>query len=190
MENITAPIAIGISLIIGVVIAVAIQLFFVPWQRREITGKSRGDRVKFTINDSSESTPSGSPKKKRPTSLVQCESKSLPPITEQTELASFNNLSSLNPCFYSNDKSQQNGSKNVSVPNGNYKIDPKIIEKAECLLGQNRSLDNTDLTITSLNYIDEHHQPNGHLHTSSQPRTLQSYFDNHQFHHQLTPIQR
>lgn len=207
MENIAVPVAVGISLAIGLVIGLAIQLFFVPWQRRLITGNNRGDRVKFTINDSSESTPSGSPKRtRRPTSLVQSDSKTLPPITEQTELASFNNLSGLNPCFYPNDKSEQQQSKqqqskqqhqqqpscgtNLSIANGNYKIDPKIIEKAENLLGQNRSLDNTDLTITSLNFIDEHHQPNGYLNASGQPKqTLQNYFDN-QYNHQLSPKQR
>jgi solute carrier family 20 (sodium-dependent phosphate transporter) len=42
-----------------------------------------------------------------------------------------------------------------------YKFDPKLMKKAENLLGKNNatlttSLDNTDLTITSLNYIDEY----------------------------------
>lgn len=188
MENIDIPIAVGISVGVGLVIGIAVQLFLVPWQRGKITGNHRSDRVKFTINDSSESTPCGSPKRnRRPTSLVQSESKTLPAITEQTELASFNNLSGLNPCLYANDKSQQNGVKTPSLANGNYKIDPKIIEKAEHLLGQHRSLDNTDLTITSLNFIDEHHQPNGYLHATSQPKqTLQNYFDNH-LNHQPTP---
>ena len=41
-----------------------------------------------------------------------------------------------------------------------YKIDPQIVKKAEDLLGGSNhskaSLDNTDLTITSLNFIDEY----------------------------------
>lgn len=45
-----------------------------------------------------------------------------------------------------------------------YKFDPKLMKKAEGLLSGARpnnlmlttSLDNTDLTITSLNYIDEY----------------------------------
>lgn len=39
-----------------------------------------------------------------------------------------------------------------------YKFDPKLMKKAEGLLNGARttSLDNTDLTITSLNYIDEY----------------------------------
>lgn len=187
MDNISIPIAVGISLIIGLVIAVVVQLFFVPWQRKQITGSGQSGRVKFTINDSSESTPSGSPKRKqRPTSFVQSDSAPLPSITEQTELASFNNLSGLNPCLYPNDKQQQNGANNHAIANGGYKIDPKIIEKAENLLGKDRSLDNTDLTITSLNYIDEHHQQNGYMRSHNQREPLQSYFDN-QLNHQLSP---
>lgn len=187
MDNITAPIAVGISLLVGLVVGVAVQLIFVPWQRKEITSSTQSGRVKFTINDSSESTPSGSPKRKqRPSSFVQTDSAPLPAITEQTELASFNNLSSLNPCFYSNDKSQRNGGINHALTNGNHKIDPKIIQKAEHLLSKNRSLDNTDLTITSLNYIDEHHQQNGYLRSQNQREPLQSYFDN-QLNHQLSP---
>lgn len=187
MDNITAPVAIAISSAIGLVVALMIQLFFVPWQRREITGNADGGRVKFTINESSESTPSGSPKRnRRPASLVQSDSNTLPAITEQTELASFNNLGGLNPCFYQNDKSQQNSGKNLLPTNGNYKIDPKIIEKTEHLLGKNRSLDNTDLTITSLNFIDEHQQQNGYLRTGIQFEPLQNYFDN-QLNHQLPP---
>lgn len=190
MDNITAPVAIAISSAVGLIVALLVQLFFVPWQRRTVTGNTNGGRVKFTINDSSESTPSGSPKRnRRPASLVQTDSKALPAITEQTELASFNNLSSLSPCFYSNDRSQQNNGKNQSLANGNYKIDPKIIEKAEGLLGKNRSLDNTDLTITSLNFIDEHHQQNGYLRVGIQSEPLQNYFDN-PLNHQLSPISK
>lgn len=186
MDNISAPLAFSISLVVGLVVALLVQLIFVPWQYREITGNSDGSRVKFTINDSSESTPSGSPKRnRRPASLVQADSKPLPAITEQTELASFNNLSGVNPYFYANDKSQQNGGKNHSLTIGSYKIDPKIIEKAENLLGKNRSLDNTDLTITSLNFIDEHHQQNGYIRAANQREPLQSYFDN-QHNHQLS----
>lgn len=191
MDNITAPIAIAISSGIGLFIAIAIQIFLVPWQRQEITGKTDGGRVKFSINDSSESTPCGSPKRnRRPISLVQNDSKILPAITEQTELASFNNLSSLSPCFYANEKMNAD-QKNHAQTNGSYKIDAKIVEKAEHLLGKNRSLDNIDLTITSLNFIDEHHQqPNGHgLSTGIQSQPLQSYFDN-QLNHQLSSNSR
>lgn len=187
MDNIPAPIATAISAVIGLVIALLVQLFFVPWQRRKITGNTNSGRVKFTLNDSSETTPSGSPKRnRRPASLVQLDSNALPANTEQTELTSFNNLSGLNPCFYSKDTSQPNGGKNQSQANGNYKIDPKIIEKAEKFLGNNRSLDNTDLTITSLNFIDEHNQQhNEYLRTGIQSESLESYFHS-QLNHQLS----
>lgn len=187
MDNISASIAIALSLFVGLIIAIVVQLFYVPWQRRQITGNPHGGRVEFTINDSGESTPSESPKRKpRPSSFVQSEA--LPAITEQTELASFNHLSGLTPCFYANDKSQPNEQqKNHSIGNGNYKINPKILEKAEYLLGKNRSLDNTDLTITSLNFIDEHHQQqNAHIRSANQCEPLQIYFDN-QLNHQLSP---
>lgn len=110
----------------------------------------------------SESTPSGSPKRnRRPVSLI-IDGKQLPAITETTELVSFkddltstlygdlnlvarrldiNNFDKINSCMPTTNK---------------YKIDPKIIERAENMLGK-ESLDNTDLTITSLNFIDEHH---------------------------------
>lgn len=191
MDNISSPIAISISLLVGIIVAVLVQLFFVPWQRRKITGSSESGRVKFTINDSSESTPRGSPKRKqqqqsRPASLVQSDSKNLPAITEQTELASFNNLGDVTPCFYPNDKSQQNGVHNHSIANGNFKIDSKYLEKAEHLLGNNRSLDNTDLTITSLNYIDEHHQTNGYLRSIIPRESLQNCFENQLNNHPFT----
>lgn len=174
MDNIGAGLAVIISLSIGLIIAIIVQLFVVPWQRRKITGNDESSGpVKFTINGSSESTPSGSPKKnRRPTSLVQND---LPAITEQTELASFNNLGALSPCFYQN--GAKIGDKRNGMANGSYKIDPKIIAKAEILLNKNRSLDNTDLTITSLNFIDEHQQQNGYIHARTDCQTLQSYFN-------------
>lgn len=186
MDNISSPIAIGISLSVGVIVAMLVQLFLVPWQRREITGNAQNGRVKFTINDSSESTPSGSPKRKqhsRPSSHVHTDPKILPAITEQTELTSFHNLGGVTPSFYQNDKTpqqqqQQNGVRQHSIANGNYKIDPKYIEKAENLLGNNRSLDDMDLTITSLNYIDEQHQTNGYLRSIVPRESLQNCFDN------------
>lgn len=192
MDNISSPIAIAISLFIGITVALLVQLFLVPWQRREITGNAQNGRVKFTINDSSESTPNGSPKRKqpRPASLVETDPKILPAITEQTELASFNNLGGVTPSFYQNDKAaQQNGAavRQPSIANGNFKIDPKYIEKAEHLLGNNRSLDNMDLTITSLNYIDEHHHPaNGYLRSIIPRESPQNCFDSQLNNHQFT----
>lgn len=125
------------------------------------------------MTNSKESTPSGSPKnKRRPASLVT-DGKPLPSITETTELVSFRDTTT--PNTYTEKNLQKNldfcdFSKLSPIPNGNsYKIDPKIIEKAENLLGKT-SLDNTDLTITSLNYIDE--QQHG--------ITIRGYFDRQQ----------
>lgn len=120
------------------------------------------------MTNSKESTPSGSPKsKRRPASLVT-EGKPLPSITETTELVSFRDTVTPNVKDKSLTKNLDfcDFSKLSPIPNGNgYRIDPKIIEKAENLLGK-ASLDNTDLTITSLNYIDEHHG-----------MTIKGYFD-------------
>lgn len=180
MDNIATWLSILISVLIGLIVAVGVQLFVVPWQRRKITNERDGGPVTFTINDSTESTPSGSPRKnRRPIS----DGKTLPAITEQTELSSFNNLSGVNPGLYANQKYGQNADV-TKVANGfggshstNYKIDPKIIQKAENLLGKS-SLDNTDLTVTSLNFIDEHHhQSNGNVPVERNGKTLQAHFD-------------
>lgn len=106
---------------------------------------------------STESSPSGSPKKnRRPLSLVS-DGKQLPAIAEITELVSLTDNS---PKTFKIAPFNLNGSKpNGTTPDG-YKINPEIIKKAEDLLGK-ASLDNTDLTITSLNFIDEHGNGNG-----------------------------
>lgn len=188
MDNISSPVAIAISLAVGILVAIIVQVLVVPAQRRSITdAKKSGKPVKFSINDSTESTPSGSPKRnKRPLSL-NGDGKALPAITETTELVSFNNLSGVSPSLYTD---HQNTGKctdliaakcNGTVANGNYKIDPKVIEKAENLLGK-ASLDNIDLTVTSLNFIDEQnvaHHPN-----SNNGRTVQGFFDRS---HVITP---
>lgn len=121
------------------------------------------DLIKLLIDSSANSSPK---RTKRPLSLV-CEYNQLPAITESTELQSLNNQSITTPQPQNGNLdlfrvSQWNGKTNVpSLDNGkSYKIDPEIVKKAEELLGGNQlkttSLDNTDLTITSLNYIDEY----------------------------------
>lgn len=181
MDNIATWLAVMISVIIGLLVAIGVQLFVVPWQRRKITNERNGGPVTFTINDSNESTPSGSPRKNR---RPITDGKPLPAITEQTELSSFKNLSGVTPSLYANQKfgktadvKNVNGFGATTHPN-NFKIDPKIIQKAENLLGKS-SLDNTDLTITSLNFIDEHHQP-ANVPIGSNGKTLQSHFDPNQ----------
>lgn len=76
-----------------------------------------------------------------------------------------------------------NAKPNGTTPDG-YKINPDIVKKAEDLLGK-VSLDNTDLTVTSLNFIDEHgnngnggngHAPglNGLTHGLAKPENLKT----------------
>lgn len=96
----------------------------------------------------------------------------LPAITESTELQSLNNQPLATPTLNGNAKNydyyrvaQWNGTVPVpSLDGKSHKFDPKLIKKAENLLGGlqpnnvmlTTSLDNTDLTITSLSYIDEY----------------------------------
>ncbi|KAH8351802.1 hypothetical protein KR067_004461, partial [Drosophila pandora] len=156
MDNIPAWIALSASLGLSLLVAMLTQLVVVPLQRRKIAKRLRAENpVKFNFEDSVESSPSGSPKKqRRPLSLVS-EGKTLPAIAEITELVS---LSDNSPRTF---KLAPFGlaAKNNNAPGEEYKIDPQLIKKAEDLLGK-ASLDNTDLTITSLNFIDEQQQQN------------------------------
>lgn len=114
---------------------------------------------------SAESSPSGSPKKnRRPLSLVS-DGKQLPAIAEITELVSLTDNS---PKTFKLAPTQN--------AQNSYKINPDIIKKAEDLLGK-ASLDNTDLTITSLNFIDEHQQNgNGNVLRNGKSNVLQDCF--------------
>ncbi|XP_017090167.2 sodium-dependent phosphate transporter 2 [Drosophila bipectinata] len=154
MDNIPAWIALSASLGLSLLVAMLTQMVVVPLQRRKIAKRLRAENpVKFNFEDSVESSPSGSPKKqRRPLSLVS-EGKPLPAIAEITELVS---LSDNSPRTF---KLAPFGlaAKNNNAPGEEYKIDPQLIKKAEDLLGK-ASLDNTDLTITSLNFIDEQQQ--------------------------------
>ncbi|EDW41059.1 GM25253 [Drosophila sechellia] len=154
MDNIPTWIALTASFGLSLLVALLTQLVVVPLQRRKIAKRLRAENpVKFNFEDSVESSPSGSPKKqRRPLSLVS-EGKSLPAIAEITELVS---LSDNSPRTF---KLAPFGlaAKNNNALGEEYKIDPQLIKKAEDLLGK-ASLDNTDLTITSLNFIDEQQQ--------------------------------
>lgn len=95
--------------------------------------------------------------------------KQLPAIAEITELVSLT------------DNSPTTFKLTISkgyAPENSYKINPEIVKKAEDLLGK-ASLDNTDLTITSLNFIDEQ-QTNGGVGSSSNAngKPLQEFFVN------------
>lgn len=101
----------------------------------------------------------------------------LPAIHESTELQSLNNQPLTTPNGTKNFDyyriAQWNGSVPKSAMEGNpYKFDSKYVKKAEELLNGVKpqdstlttSLDNTHLTITSLNYIDEYQATvNGNL---------------------------
>lgn len=154
MDNIPTWIALTASFGLSLLVALLTQLVVVPLQRRKIAKRLRAENpVKFNFEDSVESSPSGSPKKqRRPLSLVS-EGKPLPAIAEITELVS---LSDNSPRTF---KLAPFGlaAKNNNALGEEYKIDPQLIKKAEDLLGK-ASLDNTDLTITSLNFIDEQQQ--------------------------------
>ncbi|XP_059621511.1 sodium-dependent phosphate transporter 1-B isoform X2 [Phlebotomus argentipes] len=162
MDNIPTWLAVVASIAVGLLVAVIVQVFLVPLQRRRILGIPKPSKkpVTFTFGDSdAESSPGGSPKRgKRPLYLV-CDGKQLPAITETTELVSLTNGGcSPQPKIFSDANLSKHCDLNgfsKGTANGNYKIDPSIIKRAENLLGKT-SLDNTDLTITSLNYIDEY----------------------------------
>lgn len=54
MNNIPTWVALVSSLIVGIVTAILVQMFIVPWQRRKILGQSQAKKpVKFTIEGSS-----------------------------------------------------------------------------------------------------------------------------------------
>lgn len=121
-----------------------------------------------------DSSPNESPKRhKRPTSVIcDVDGKHMPAITETTELVSLtaNSPTQVNGYMDPNRILNKLDLNDVTPPceNGNYKFNANIIKKAEHLLAKT-SLDNTDLTITSLNFIDEQ-QNNLH-------KGLPTYFD-------------
>lgn len=174
MDNIPTWVALVVSLSVGVLVALLVQFFVVPWQRKKILNQDKATRTEFTVGDSDcDSSSNGSPRRpKRPLSLVG-DGKALPAITETTELVSLSSQQQHNELIkkLSIDLSPNGIKSNNMNP---YKIDPKIVQKAENLLAANKaSLDNTDLTITSLNYIDEYQSSmngNGRI-------ALNSYFD-------------
>ncbi|ALC48446.1 CG42575 [Drosophila busckii] len=150
MDNIPTWIAVSASVCLSLLVALLTQLVVVPLQRRSIAKKLNAEQpVKFNVEDSVESSPSGSPnKQRRPLSLVS-EGKPLPAIAEITELDS---LSDNSPRTFKLPFGFAGKNKNANVED--YKFNLELIRKAEGLLGK-ASLDNTDLTVTSLNYIDE-----------------------------------
>ncbi|XP_062556652.1 sodium-dependent phosphate transporter 2 [Armigeres subalbatus] len=174
MDNIPTWLALVVSLAIGLIVGILVQLFVVPWQRKKIVNQENKKRTEFTVGDSDcDSSSNGSPRRpKRPLSLVG-DAKGLPAITETTELVSFSPQHQHNNLIKKLSIDLSPSVIKGTSPNP-YKIDPKIVQKAENLLAANKaSLDNTDLTITSLNYIDEYQSTmNGTGRVA-----LNSYFD-------------
>ncbi|XP_058118120.1 sodium-dependent phosphate transporter 1-A [Anopheles ziemanni] len=171
MDNIPVWVAFVVSISLGVTVAVLVQLFVVPWQKRKILAGQDGgtNKTQFMLGDSDgDSSSNGSPRRpKRPLSLVANDGKALPAITETTELVSLSSQQQL----------QQQGPQNGLMKKlsselsptvgagagGPYAFHPEIVKKANSLLSaqDKTSLDNTDLTVTSLNYIDEYQSYNG-----------------------------
>lgn len=174
MDNIPTWLALVVSVSIGLIVGILVQLFVVPWQRRKILNHENKRRTEFTVGDSDcDSSSNGSPRRpKRPLSLVG-DAKGLPAITETTELVSLSSQHQHNGLIKKLSIDLSPSVIKGTSPNP-YKIDPKIVQKAENLLAANKaSLDNTDLTITSLNYIDEYQSTmNG-----TGRMGLNSYFD-------------
>jgi solute carrier family 20 (sodium-dependent phosphate transporter) len=57
MDNIPTYIALTISSVVAVIVAIVVQLVIVPWQKKKILGESKnGQPVKFTFGDSDGST--------------------------------------------------------------------------------------------------------------------------------------
>lgn len=182
MDNIPTWIALVASISVGLIIAVLVQLFIVPWQKKKILNQDKTTKTEFMVGDSDcDSSSNGSPRRpKRPLSLVG-DGKTLPAITETTELVSLSSQHQTNGLIK---KFSIDLSPNVIKGNHNpnpYKIDPRIVQKAENLLAANKtSLDNTDLTITSLNYIDEYQNGHGRI-------ALNSYFDHRRNSNNVSP---
>lgn len=171
LHDVPTWMAVVISLSASLTVALLVQLFVVPSQRKKILGQADGQPVRFTFGDSDDSSANSSPKRtKRPLSHAY-DANALPAITESTELQSLNNQplvgtpngNAKNFDYYR--VAQWNGSVPVPALDGkSHKFDPKLMKKAENLLGGlqptnvmlTTSLDNTDLTITSLSYIDEY----------------------------------
>lgn len=104
-----------------------------------------------------ESSPGGSPKRvKRPLSLV-CDPAAapLPAITEMTEFMpkpQTPTTNNNNNNIYTDPNIVKNGFPLTNGTN-DYKMNAEVVRRAEMF---GKSLDNSDLTVTSLNFVDEY----------------------------------
>ncbi|XP_053657607.1 sodium-dependent phosphate transporter 2 [Anopheles marshallii] len=177
MDNIPVWVALVVSLTLGFTVGILVRLIIVPWQRRKIINGSDGaNKTEFMLGDSDgDSSSNGSPRRaKRPLSLVASDGKSLPAITETTELVSLSSQHQQQAPQNGLVKKLSNDLTSGGGIGGPYSFNPEIVKKANSLLGaqDKTSLDNTDLTVTSLNFIDEYqsYHGNGRFH-------LGTYFD-------------
>ncbi|XP_050068959.1 sodium-dependent phosphate transporter 1-A [Anopheles maculipalpis] len=176
MDNIPLWVALVVSLTLGLIVLIMVRMVIVPWQRRKIiNGLDGANKTEFTLGDSDgDSSSNGSPRRaKRPLSLVAGDGKALPAITETTELVSLSSQHQQQAPHNGLVKKLSNDLTAAGI-GGPYSFNPEIVKKANSLLGaqDKTSLDNTDLTVTSLNYIDEFqsYHGNGRFH-------LGTYFD-------------
>ncbi|GLV39179.1 Na[+]-dependent inorganic phosphate cotransporter type III [Carabus blaptoides fortunei] len=113
MDKIPLWLAIVISLGLGIILMIVIQLVVVPWQRKKILASQEIDRkpVNFTFGESTDSSPEASPKKSN--RLSQISDRTLTVITENTEMLPLDNKNT-NSTKYTFPKAQKD--KNGYTP--------------------------------------------------------------------------
>ncbi|XP_026480782.1 sodium-dependent phosphate transporter 2-like [Ctenocephalides felis] len=128
LDNIAVWISVCLALAFGLTTGILAQIFILPWQKRKIAE----DSVMFTVGDSSaEPSLNNSPTTEKKLAIND-NNILVPEIIESHEMLQL---------------SKKDGSKQTDVEIGN-KVSPKVKNIFA-------SLDDMDLTITSLNYIDD-----------------------------------
>ncbi|XP_063696969.1 sodium-dependent phosphate transporter 2 [Culicoides brevitarsis] len=174
MDNIPFYIAIIISISIALLVAGVVQAIVVPWQRTKIHKDIHKGKATFTFGDSDDSSSHNSPRR-RSVSII-CDERNKP-RSETTELVSFDTVGDkLTKCLDLKMKQDRSILENTNNNVTRNKFDSNIMQQAEYLLGKH-SLDNTDVTITSLNYIDEYQNTINNGDANTNIRTIQGYFE-------------
>ncbi|KAF5269255.1 hypothetical protein FQR65_LT02556 [Abscondita terminalis] len=109
MDNIPLWMAAALSVSIGIIAALAIQLIVVPWQRKRINEEMKKEQqpVNFNIGESSDTSPEGSPKPSQRNS--QNLDRQLTIIMENTEMLPVGGKMSLKYMFPSPHHDKKNG---------------------------------------------------------------------------------
>uniref|UniRef100_A0A6M2DXZ4 Phosphate transporter n=1 Tax=Xenopsylla cheopis TaxID=163159 RepID=A0A6M2DXZ4_XENCH len=128
LDNIAVWISVCLALGFGLVAGILAQLFILPWQKRKIAE----DSVMFTVGDSSAEP-----------------SLNNSPTTEKKLAINDNNI--LVPEIIESHEMLQLGKKDLGKQN-DVEVGNKVSPKVKNIFA---SLDDMDLTITSLNYIDD-----------------------------------